>query len=137
MINRIGLIEDLKLVNETSRKLNSNMAFDEMIEFLKLQLFNAFKPTQIAFVFNNEEESYDVSQMSTDYFHTSVGKEYISFVSTHFKKEEESLFDANFSSTVDKPTDYESVIAIPITNQENVVGFVICMHERSVFLFIR
>ena len=127
------LIEDLKLVNETSRKLNSNMQFDEMLDFLKRQFKSAFKPTQMAFIFYGEGECYDVSQMSTDYFQSEVGQKYISFVSAHFKSSNESLFDANFSTTVDEPTHYESVIAIPITNQENIVGVVICMHENPYF----
>ena len=62
------VIEDLQLVNETSRKLNSNMHFGEMIAFLKQQLLKAFRPTEIAFVFNNERDSYDISQLSTDFF---------------------------------------------------------------------
>ena len=36
------VIEDLQLVNETSKKLNSNMPFSEMISFLKQQLLKSF-----------------------------------------------------------------------------------------------
>lgn len=127
------LIEDLKLVNETSRKLNSNMNFDEMIEYLKTQLIHAFKPTQIAFVFYREERNYEVSQISTDYFKSSSSEVYINFVSSHYKNGNESFFDANFSTTINQTTHYESIISISITNQEKTIGFVICLHENSYY----
>ena len=37
------VIEDLQLVNETSRKLNSNLHRDEMLSFLKQQFLRAFR----------------------------------------------------------------------------------------------
>ncbi len=80
------LNEDLQLVNETSRKLNSNMHFGEMIAFLKQQLNKAFQPTEIAFVFYNERDAYDISQMSTDFFRTESGRKYIEFASKYLKK---------------------------------------------------
>lgn len=127
------LNEDLKLVNETSRKLNSNMQFDEMLVFLRQQLLSAFKPDQIAFVFYNEDKSPYTSQMSTNYSWSNEGRKYIKFASNHILKENTSLFEANFSVTRSQPSDYESIIAIPITNQEDLVGFVICMHKQPYF----
>lgn len=127
------LINDLQLVNETSRKLNSNMYFGEMVAFLKQQLLKAFKPSEIAFVFYNEEEKWDTSPMNTDYFQIDAGQKYIQFASSRLKEGKESLFDANFSSTMNRTVDFESVIAIPIINQEKTAGFVICLHESPYF----
>ena len=127
------LNEDLQLVNETSRKLNSNMCFDEMIAFLKQQLNKAFKPQQIAFVFYTEEQDYEISQMSTDYFRTTYGESCIHFVSNYLLTGKDSLFDASFSSTNNVGTHFESVIAIPITNQQKTIGFVVCMHEEKYY----
>ena len=62
------VIEDLQLVNETSKKLNSNMPFDEMISFLKQQLLRAFKPMETAFVFYDETGGYTISPLSTNFF---------------------------------------------------------------------
>lgn len=68
------LINDLQLVNETSRKLNSNMYFGEMVAFLKQQLLKAFKPTEIAFIFYDEDGNWEPSSMNTDYFQTDAGQ---------------------------------------------------------------
>ncbi|MBO0602926.1 GGDEF domain-containing protein [Sporosarcina sp. E16_3] len=122
------VIEDLQLVNETSKKLNSNMHFGEMTAFLKQQLLKAFRPTEIAFVFNNEQDGYDISQLSSDFFRTESGKNYIEFASNHLRSGKEALFDANFSGTMNEPIGYESIIAIPIMNQELLTGFVVLLH---------
>ena len=127
------LIEDLQLVNETSRKLNSNLQFDEMISYLKQQLEKAFNPNEIAFVFSSDDGAYTVSTMSSSFFHTATGLDYVEYTSQYLKKGKESLFDANFSSTVKMPVHFESVIAIPITNQEQIAGFVICLHQNKYF----
>ena len=127
------VIEDLQLVNETSRKLNSNMHFGEMISFLKQQLLKAFRPTEIAFVFNNERDSYDISQLSTDFFRTESGKNYIEFASKHLESGKEALFDANFSNKMNEPICYESIIAIPIMNQGLLTGFVVLLHMDQYF----
>ena len=131
------VIEDLQLVNETSRKLNSNMHFGEMISFLKQQLLKAFRPTEIAFVFNNEIDGYDISQMSTDFFRTESGNNYIEFASKHLESGKEALFDANFSSTMNEPISYESIIAIPIMNQGKVTGFVVLLHMDQYFFHLK
>ena len=125
------LIEDLRLVNETSRKLTSNMHFSEMISYLKQQLFKAIQPDEIAFVMYNENETNDVSEESTGFFKTAEGDAYIRFVAEHLRGGKESLFDANFSATVKEIVTYEAVIAIPVTSQEEVLGFIICLNKTS------
>ena len=60
---------------------------------------------------------YDISQLSTDFFRTESGKNYIEFASKHLRSGKEALFDANFSGTMNEPICYESIIAIPIMNQ--------------------
>ncbi|MHA6260684.1 sensor domain-containing diguanylate cyclase [Sporosarcina sp. CAU 1771] len=127
------LISDLQLVNETSRKLNSNMDFGEMVAYLKVQLLKAFRPSEIAFVFYDEDGNWDSSPMNTEFFQLDSGQKYIQFASSSFKERKEGLFEAKFSSTISKPVEYESIIAIPIMNQDQIVGFVICLHENSYF----
>lgn len=127
------VIEDLQLINETSKKLNSNMHFGEMTAFLKQQLLKAFHPSEIAFVFNCERDSYDLSPLSTDFFRTESGKNYIAFASNHLQSNKEALFDANFSTTMNESLAYESIIAIPIMNQEVLTGFVVLVHLNQYF----
>jgi len=127
------LIEDLQLVNETSRKLNSNMEFGEMIAYLKKQLIKAFQPSEIAFVFKDDKGKFDISQSSTDLFRTVAGKDYVTFALNHLQSGKEALFDANFSHSVEGSICYQSFIAIPIKTQENLTGFVVLMHLNQCF----
>ncbi|WP_342505454.1 sensor domain-containing diguanylate cyclase [Sporosarcina sp. FSL K6-2383] len=127
------VIEDLQLINETSRKLNSNMPFNEMISFLKEQLKQTFYPMETAFIFYDETGDYKVSPLSSDFFRLKTGGEYIKLASTNLKNGKEALFEANYSSTVSEKVLYESIIAIPIMNQEKVAGFVILVHKEPYF----
>ncbi len=69
------LVNDLRLVNEASRKLNSNLDLDQMIAFLKEQFLNAFRPNEIAFVFYDEEDfSCSISPLSTQFFNYTSGR---------------------------------------------------------------
>ncbi|WP_438311511.1 sensor domain-containing diguanylate cyclase [Sporosarcina sp. FA9] len=123
--------DDLRLVNEVSRKLNSNMYFGEMIAYLKQQLLTAFRPSEIAFVFYDDIEVHTIMSRTSEFFITANGEQYIDYVSKQLEAGKESVFDPSFSSTIKEEVHYESVIAIPITNHEKMVGFVVCLHEEQ------
>ncbi|CAM3152219.1 diguanylate cyclase [Filibacter tadaridae] len=127
------VIEDLQLVNETSRKLNGNMDSAEMIVYLRRQLLDAFKPNEIGFVFCEDMDNYRISPLSTDFFSTDACSDYLTFVRTSMEDGEEALFEASFNSELGCSNPYESVISIPFTNQEKVIGFVILLHTESYF----
>lgn len=127
------VIEDLQLVNETSRKLNSNMPFEEMIAFLQQQFLKAFQPTEIAFVFIDEKNNYDISGLSTDFFRTDAGHDYIAFATNHLERGKDALFNANFRSPIEGKFLYRSVIAIPIKTQGKLTGLVILLHRDQYF----
>lgn len=127
------VIEDLQLVNETSKKLNSNMPFNEMISYLKQQLLRAFKPMETAFIFYEETGGYTVSPLSSDFFRQKTGSEYIQLASTTLKSGKKALFEANYSGLVGEQVLYESIISIPIMNQEKVAGFVIVTHNEPYY----
>jgi diguanylate cyclase (GGDEF)-like protein len=127
------LIKELKLVNETSRKLNDNLDYEQMIIFLKEQLLKAFKPDEIAFVFYNRQEKHKVSPASSSFFRTLLSTYYVEYASNYFVKEKTALFDANFGNTLREPVPYESYIAVPITNQDKVIGFVAMLHASNYY----
>lgn len=126
------LIEDLQLINETSRKLNSNMPFNEMIAYLKQQLTTAFKPSEIAFVFTEDNQIRKL-YASSDYFSTSSGEMYVNYTIDYLNNDKSALFDANFSQTVNEHVEFEALIGIPITNQAEIVGFVLLLHKNPYF----
>ncbi len=127
------LIRELKLVNETSQRLNNNLDYEQMIIFLKQQLVMAFKPDEIAFVFYEEEKKHKVSPASSSFFRTLLSTYYVEYASNYFVKEKTALFDANFGDTLKEFVPYESYIAVPITHQDKVIGFVAMLHASNYY----
>ena len=128
------LVNDLRLVNEASRKLNSNLDLEQMIAFLKEQFLNAFRPNEIAFVFYDEEDfSCTISPLSTQFFNDTSGKKYVDSVSARFNRGEEAVFDANTKICTEDGDVYRSLVALPIKNSGEMIGFVILMHRQEYF----
>ena len=84
-------------------------------------------------MFYREDGRYDISPLSTAFFETPTGKEYIAYASSYLKSGKEALFDANFSIEMEGPHPYESIIAIPIMNQEKVAGIILLLHTDSYY----
>ncbi|MCG7344416.1 sensor domain-containing diguanylate cyclase [Sporosarcina sp. ACRSL] len=127
------LVDDLRLVNEASRKLNSNLDLDEMIGFLKKQFLNAFRPNEMAFVFLDDESGYSVSPSSTSFFTTGEGEKYIQTASARLRNGEDAIFDANSKSCTDETERFKSLVSIPINNGGEMIGFVILVHREEYF----
>ncbi len=127
------VIKELQLVNETSRKLNDNMKFSEMIIYLKQQLIKAFKPDEIAFVFYGEDETQTISSASSSFFRTVLSTYYVEYASNYFNNDKEALFDASFGDTLKEPVPFESFIALPISNQKQIIGFVALLHTENYY----
>lgn len=127
------LVDDLRLVNEASRELNSNLDLDEMIAFLKDQFMNAFRPNEMAFVFYVEKGHYSVSPSSTSLFKENAGMKYIEAVSARFRRGEETIFDANVKKRLDVVDEFKSLVGLPINNGGEMIGFVILMHREEYF----
>lgn len=123
------LIDDLQLINEASRKLNSGLPFNEMIAYLKQQLSRALLPDEIVFAFYNEHLQYELKEMSSDFFKGFEGELYLEFMSNYLLEGKESLFDANFGHEFDCSTTYKSVIGLPIMDEEVLIGFALCLHR--------
>ncbi|MFS0689142.1 diguanylate cyclase [Sporosarcina sp. 179-K 8C2 HS] len=127
------LVDDLRLVNEASRKLNNNLELDEMIAYLKNQFLKAFCPNEMAFVFYDDQCSYSISPSSTPFFTNDAGKKYIDSVSARLCKGEEAVFDANTNICPDDVYSFKSIVALPISNGGEMIGFVILMHREEYF----
>jgi len=125
------LVADLQLINETSQKLNMNLSIQEMIAFLTKQLMKSFHPEQACFVFI-EGEDYHIYD-GTEYFYTLDGQMYIQHVGNHFKKQKDSLFVADFNRMTGLTQSYRSLIAIPLREQNTIVGFSIVMHSEPYY----
>ncbi|GKV54612.1 hypothetical protein NCCP2222_05590 [Sporosarcina sp. NCCP-2222] len=129
------LVEDLQLVNEVSRNLNSNLEMNDMLRFLKQQLIKAFQPMEIAFVFYKENGEYEISSVSSNFFFELGGADYLEFASTRLQGGAESIFEANIHLAVKEPVrfPFKSLVSIPITHQKEMTGFVLLLHKDEYF----
>lgn len=124
------LVNDLQLVNEAARKLNNNLTLDEVISYLKIQFMKAFGPDEMAFVFYKENNTYTISNYSTDYFQEDNGERMVVPMVKHFLRSQEAVFDGAESVGFDY---FKSRIALPITNREDMLGFVILLHKEEYY----
>lgn len=130
------LVDELQLVNDTSRKLNSNIHVNKMIYFLKSQLLQAFSPDEIAFAFYNDYGEPIMSPVSTPFFQKEYSQELVDFVEKQLNSGNETIFEANLTGVFEKDELFKSLIAIPFTNQDHHTGFVILLHQdRYYFSF--
>ncbi|AYC29859.1 sensor domain-containing diguanylate cyclase [Paenisporosarcina cavernae] len=125
------LISDLQLINETSHKMNTSMKMDEMVYFLEQQLEKSFQPSEICFVFIEDEE-WDVTTTKSPFF-MNEGKEYLDFVSSHFLKTNEALFLADYHSKVNPHLPYASLMAQPLMDRGEVAGYCLVLHENPYY----
>lgn len=126
------LVTDLQLINETSHKLNSNLSLDDMLVFLKNQLIKSFQPEQTCFVMKIKNE-FEIAPASTAFFHTDEGQVYIKYVASYFVKKKDTLFIADLNRISELRKEYRSMIAIPLKEQNEIVGFSIVLHKEPYF----
>lgn len=126
------LISDLQLINETSHRLNMKLDINEMFMYLQKQLMKSFQPLELCFVLN-VENSFKLTDASTDFFKTDEGVIYINYVAKHFEKSQEPLFIADFSRMIGEDIQYKSMMAIPMLVEQRINGFSIVLHRDSYF----
>lgn len=129
------LVSDLQLVDETSRELNSNLDIECMYDYLNEQFMKAFGPDEIAFVTLQGEAVDSIEFASnTSFFEKEEGMKVVESILARLKDGEESIFDVN-SKSVEGNSDFTSLVALPITNNENMIGFVLLLHKDDSFSF--
>jgi len=125
------LIADLKMINETSRQLNSNMPFSDTVLFLHSKILSAFRASAAGFIFI-EEDNYKVLEGSSSIFFEESGQKYILYVGKRMKKEQDSLFIGNFTTKgKDKRFQYRSLMAVPMFASNALKGFCIVLKDRA------
>ncbi|ETT82623.1 sensor domain-containing diguanylate cyclase [Viridibacillus sp. FSL R5-0477] len=126
------LVSDLQLINETSHRLNMKLNQEEMLLFLAKQLTKSFNPDEICFVLK-ENDVYQVTTGSTDFFFENESMPYLKYVGDHFDESTDALFVADFSKLVVDKVSLMSMMAIPIIIREKVHGFSIVLHNNPYF----
>ena len=126
-----GLVSDLQLINESSQHLNMNLSKNEMLLYLSNLIKKSFSPREMAVVFFEKE--MQIKTGTSAYFFNSEAKVYLDFVVAHFERTSEPLFIANFQEISNKQEDFNSLMAIPIMNRQQVFGFVLVVHPTKYY----
>jgi diguanylate cyclase (GGDEF)-like protein len=125
-------IADLQLINETSNKLNLNLKLEDMLQFLQKQLTKSFNPMEMCFMILRDGE-LEITSSSSNFMSTSSGTEYINYTSTHFRTSPEPLFIADFKKVTGNTLPFQSLMAVPMYDQQILSGFCMVLHENPYF----
>ncbi len=122
------LITDLQLINETSHKLNLNLRMSETLVFLKNQIKRSFQASSIGFVFKQENQ-FAILDESSSFFKLEEARDIIDYVEERIQQEKDSIFIGDLSSKLTEPN-YLSLMAIPMIQHNELIGFCIVAHEE-------
>ncbi|SHF79526.1 sensor domain-containing diguanylate cyclase [Ornithinibacillus halophilus] len=125
------LVKDLKLINDTSHQLNSNLQLTEITHLVKNKVIDACQPSEIAFLYSsgNKEAGIDFLSGTTDFFNTRDGRNLGVDLFEKTLETRESTFSGEF--TWENPVAYKSVMVIPMEHAEIIHGVVIILHEKT------
>ncbi|MGG3466374.1 sensor domain-containing diguanylate cyclase [Neobacillus pocheonensis] len=129
------VISNLRLINETSHRLNSNLRLEETLAYMSEQIKSSFKAQEVGFfLFSDEQEDIKVLPGSTPSFFTKQARIYIEPIKARILMEKESLFIGDFNlSKINNLKRFHSIMAIPMIQSENLNGFSIVMHRKPYF----
>lgn len=123
------LIKDLKLINETSHQLNSNLRLTETITFITEQIISSFDAEAVGFILVTKGET-KVLNGSTEFFHTEAAEKYIVHIKEKLQTENEALFIGDFNLFVSTHgLEYKSIMAVPMNQSGVQKGFALVMHQ--------
>jgi two-component system cell cycle response regulator len=123
-------VNDLQTINDMSQKLNTNLRLNDIFVLLKEKINELFCPTSVGFMLINENGT-EVLAESDPIFQEKEGALIQSFVSTHMLNEKEPLFIGDLLSKLNNNTSYRSLMAVPVMQESDIKGYVICLHESE------
>jgi len=123
------LIDDLQLINETSKRLNSNLVFADSVSYMSKQISLSFHADEVAF-FRVSDEGLSILPGFTSYFDNNDDNEII--IKLYEKLSE--LWEAIFIGDTKQNDDFgllsfRSLIAIPMIHSNEFIGFVLVLHK--------
>ncbi|MFD1019057.1 diguanylate cyclase domain-containing protein [Thalassobacillus hwangdonensis] len=130
------LVSDLQLVNETSHRLNSNLRLADTIIYMSEQIRKSFHADEVGFVLLNEGsyQRYQVLDGSTGFFKNEAVFPFIKQTEAMIDTQQDAVFIGDYRmKTNDEAFPFQSMMAIPMLEQDRTIGFVIVLHERPYF----
>ncbi|WP_077299037.1 sensor domain-containing diguanylate cyclase [Virgibacillus pantothenticus] len=121
-------ISELKLINDVTHHLNSNLNLKEITEYIRDKIKELCQAQEIGFIFKNGSEDVTVLQASTDYFHQPDSLQFATFL---LEQEKHATFHGNYHAYTGLP--YRSLLVIPMEQGLDVYGVVVIMHPSTYF----
>ncbi|MGJ7912849.1 sensor domain-containing diguanylate cyclase [Neobacillus sp. LXY-1] len=129
------VISNLKLLNDTSQRLNSNSRLAEKMSYVSDQIKASFEAEEVGFfLVSDDQTTVKILPGTTRYFFSKQARIYLDYIKKKFLLDPEPLFigDVNLHKIVDFKN-FHSVMAIPVFQNEILRGFSIVMHHKPYF----
>lgn len=129
------LIDDLQLINSTSKQLNSTMRLSEKIAYMADCIDHSLGADEVGFIMFKDErhDSFDILEGSSAFFETTDCHSFVSSVDQLFIKNEEAVFIGDLSKRWDRECPYGSLMAVPMTDHEYLDGLAIVVHHEPYY----
>lgn len=125
------LVDDLKLINETTHRLNSNMRFVDTISFMTDKIVSSLDAQEVGFIiYNNNKPT--ILPGSTPFFFKRESVKYIKNIGERLVSEKDSIFNGDYkilNSAED--LEYRSIMAVPMKQEGIPDGFALVLHSKS------
>ncbi|MGG1216300.1 sensor domain-containing diguanylate cyclase [Priestia endophytica] len=127
------VIEDVKLINETSHKLNSSLRLDDTIHYMTEQIITFFHAKGVGFLLCITNDKYKILEGSTELFFQTENKPYIDKIYKKINREKESKFINDTDTLFGEKFPYRSLIALPMIHNNKMSGLVLIVHDKPYF----
>ncbi|MTH52821.1 diguanylate cyclase [Bacillus mangrovi] len=124
------LIDDLRLINETSHQLNKNLPLKDTMKFLAERVIHSFNAREAGFYYRNSSGTDQLLPGSTGFFITPEADSYLSFVLSKIENEREGIFIGNLPAQGFSNGIYQCLMAVPMMENGQLRGYAIALHEK-------
>ncbi|WP_430784746.1 diguanylate cyclase domain-containing protein [Virgibacillus flavescens] len=130
--NSKHLVKDLKLLNDATHALNSNLNIVEITTIVRKKIMEACGAGQVGFIFTGETQSHMINVLSgsTEYFFTAEGEDNADFILNQVMQKNDPIFSGDYSKELsDFP--FLSIMAIPMVQAGTIHGVIIILQQKK------
>ncbi|MGD6816878.1 diguanylate cyclase domain-containing protein [Metabacillus sp. 84] len=122
------LIDDLRLINETSHQLNKNLPLKDTMKYLSNRIIRSFNAMEAGFFYRDSSGNYQLLPGSTGFFITEEAEPYVSLVLSRIENEKEGIFIGSLGTETVSGL-FKCLMAVPMMENEQIKGFAIALHS--------
>ncbi|WP_404453619.1 sensor domain-containing diguanylate cyclase [Virgibacillus necropolis] len=130
--NSKHLVEDLKLINDATHALNSNLNINQITTIIREKIIEACGATQVGFIYTSETQHNMINVLSgsTNYFFTDEGEEHADIIFNEVIETKEPIISGNYTKDhLEFP--FSSIMAIPMLHAGTIYGVIIISHQNK------